>query len=73
MVGSGLWGPIWGNMAIKSDMSSIFGAKFDHKGETPGLGAEIVQPFFYKQFESESISEAGAYKQIKIVKDGSGS
>ncbi|MBK9191248.1 MAG: NADH:ubiquinone reductase (Na(+)-transporting) subunit C [Crocinitomicaceae bacterium] len=72
MVGKGLWGPIWGYMAIKADKSSIFGAKFDHKGETPGLGAEITQAFFYSQFESESISEGGVYKQIKIVKDGSG-
>jgi Na+-transporting NADH:ubiquinone oxidoreductase subunit C len=73
MVGKGLWGPIWGNVAVKSDMSSIYGAKFDHKGETPGLGAEINKPFFYEQFKQESISENGAYKKIKIVKDGSGS
>ncbi|MBI3133852.1 MAG: NADH:ubiquinone reductase (Na(+)-transporting) subunit C [Bacteroidetes bacterium] len=72
LVGKGLWGPIWGYIAIKSDMTSIFGAKFDHKGETPGLGAEIKQAFFYDQFASEAISENGVYKQIKIVKDGSG-
>jgi Na+-transporting NADH:ubiquinone oxidoreductase subunit C len=72
MVGSGLWGPIWGNIAIKADMSSISGAKFNHKGETPGLGAEIVQKFYYSQYESESISENGVYTKIKSVKDGSG-
>lgn len=72
MVGSGLWGPIWGNIAIKADMSSISGAKFNHKGETPGLGAEIVQEFYYSQYESESISENGVYTKISSVKDGSG-
>lgn len=72
MVGKGLWGPIWGYVAIKSDMTSIFGAKFDHKTETPGLGAEINKPFFFDQFKSEAISENGVYKQIKVVKDGSG-
>lgn len=72
MVGSGLWGPIWGYIAVNEDQASIYGAKFDHKTETPGLGAEIKQEFFYSQFEGENISENGAFKQIKIVKDGSG-
>lgn len=72
VVGSGLWGPIWGYIAIDEDKVSIFGATFDHKTETPGLGAEIKQPFFYKQYESEVISVNGEYKKIKVVKDGSG-
>jgi len=72
VVGSGLWGPIWGYVAIDEDKSTIFGATFDHKTETPGLGAEIKQSFFYEQYESESISENGVYKTIKVVKDGSG-
>lgn len=72
VVGSGLWGPIWGYLAIDEDKSSIYGATFDHKTETPGLGAEIKQSFFYSQYEEESISENGVYKKIKIVKDGSG-
>ncbi len=73
VVGSGLWGPIWGYIAVDEDKSSIFGAKFDHKTETPGLGAEIKQAFFYTQYEEESISQNGEYKKIKVVKDGSGS
>jgi Na+-transporting NADH:ubiquinone oxidoreductase subunit C len=73
VVGSGLWGPIWGYLAIDEDKSSIYGATFDHKTETPGLGAEIKQPFFYNQYSKESIlNEAGQYKKIKVVKDGSG-
>ncbi len=39
--GKGLWGPIWGYVSLESDMSTIYGVTFDHKGETPGLGAEI--------------------------------
>lgn len=73
VVGSGLWGPIWGYIAIDEDKSSIYGATFDHKSETPGLGAEIKQPFFFEQYESEVISIDGNYKKIAIVKDGSGS
>lgn len=73
MAGAGLWGPIWGNVAIKADMKSIYGARFMHAGETPGLGAEITQEFYYKQYESESISENGVYTKISSVKDGTGS
>jgi Na+-transporting NADH:ubiquinone oxidoreductase subunit C len=73
VVGSGLWGPIWGYIAVNEDKTSIFGAQFDHKTETPGLGAEIKQPFFYNQYSSEVISVDGVYKKIKVVKDASGS
>lgn len=72
MVGSGLWGPIWGYISLNDDKSSVYGAKFDHKGETPGLGAEIKTAIFYSQFESEIISSNGVYQKIKVVKDGSG-
>ncbi len=39
--GMGLWGPIWGYIALDSDKQTVFGAYFDHQGETAGLGAEI--------------------------------
>ncbi|PZE18962.1 NADH:ubiquinone reductase (Na(+)-transporting) subunit C [Putridiphycobacter roseus] len=73
MVGSGLWGPIWGYIAVNEDKKSIFGAVFDHKTETPGLGAEIKTAAFQKQFVNELISDNGTYKKMRIVKDGSGS
>jgi Na+-transporting NADH:ubiquinone oxidoreductase subunit C len=72
MVGSGLWGPIWGFVSIRSDMATIYGATFAHKTETPGLGAEINKPFFYDQFKSEKVSENGVYSKITVVKDGTG-
>ena len=58
MVGKGLWGPIWGFAAIKSDKVTIYGATFNHKTETPGLGAEINSyKKFQKQFESKKIDQ----------------
>ena len=73
VVGKGLWGPIWGNVCIDSDMSTILGASFDHKSETPGLGAEIKQKFFIDRWIGEKISnDSGEFSAIKIVKDGSG-
>ena len=44
--GKGLWGPIWGYIALEADLNTISGAVFDHKGETPGLGAEINTEHF---------------------------
>jgi Na+-transporting NADH:ubiquinone oxidoreductase subunit C len=53
--GAGLWDAIWGYIALKDDFNTIQGVAFDHKGETPGLGAEIKQDWFVKLFEDEKI------------------
>ena len=54
-------------------MRTIKGASFGHKGETPGLGAEITQTFFVNRWIGEKISdESGAFTKFEIVKDGSG-
>jgi len=47
--GTGLWGPIWGYLALDSS-STVVGAVFDHKGETPGLGGEIATDKFAQRF-----------------------
>uniref|UniRef100_UPI0040494A09 NADH:ubiquinone reductase (Na(+)-transporting) subunit C n=1 Tax=Flavobacterium sp. TaxID=239 RepID=UPI0040494A09 len=56
--GAGLWDAIWGYVALKDDFNTIQGVSFDHKGETPGLGAEIKQEWFTKLFENEKIFNA---------------
>lgn len=72
VVGKGLWGPIWGYLALADDYQTIVGASFDHKGETPGLGAEIKQSFFEKQFKNEKISKGGEFVEIQVVQNGTG-
>lgn len=72
VVGKGLWGPIWGYLAIADDYKTIKGVSFDHKGETPGLGAEIKQDFFEVQFKGEQISKNGSFAMIEVVKNGTG-
>jgi Na+-transporting NADH:ubiquinone oxidoreductase subunit C len=68
--GKGLWGPIWGYVSLKKDMSTIAGVTFDHKGETPGLGAEINTPHFESQFLNKTIYQNGTFVSIKVVKGG---
>ena len=74
VVGTGLWGPIWGFVALESDFKTIYGATFDHKSETPGLGAEIKYASYSDQYTGETISDtSGTFQPIIVVKDGSGS
>ena len=74
VVGTGLWGPIWGFVALESDFKTIYGATFDHKSETPGLGGEIKYASYSDQYTGETISDtSGTFQPIIVVKDGSGS
>ena len=66
MKGKGLWGPIWGYFAIAPDGSTLIGANFDHKSETPGLGGEITTEKFQRQFSCKQISENGRLKPIEF-------
>ena len=70
MRGKGLWGPIWGYLALKEDMSTISGAVFDHKSETPGLGAEISLGWFQEPFIGKTIYDGETLVSVKVVKGG---
>jgi Na+-transporting NADH:ubiquinone oxidoreductase subunit C len=67
--GVGLWDAIWGYIALKDDFNTIQGVSFDHKAETPGLGAEIKQDWFLKRFENEKIfNENGELVGVAVAK-----
>ncbi len=68
--GMGLWGPIWGYVAFNDDCSTIYGAFFDHQGETPGLGAEITKPAFTDQFPGREVFKGNEFLPIEVVKAG---
>ncbi len=68
--GVGLWGPIWGYLSLNDDFNTIFGAVFDHKGETPGLGAEIATKAFSGQFTGKKIFDGEVLTAVKVVKGG---
>ncbi len=66
--GKGLWDAIWGYVSINEDMV-IQGAYFDHKGETPGLGANIKQRFFMDDFIGEHLLDAsGNFQGVTVAK-----
>jgi len=67
--GAGLWGPIYGYVALNDDFTTIFGTNFGHDGETPGLGSEITTSWFQERFNGKKIfSEDGVFISIDIVK-----
>lgn len=71
--GAGLWGAIWGYVSVESDGKTIHGAVFSHASETPGLGGEIAEPWFYNQFDDNVLEDASqSFSSIRIVKGGSG-
>jgi Na+-transporting NADH:ubiquinone oxidoreductase subunit C len=66
--GKGLWDAIWGYISMDENMV-VQGAYFDHKGETPGLGANIKQRYFMDDFIGEHLmSETGVFKGITVKK-----
>jgi len=68
--GKGLWGPIYGNIALKSDKNTVAAVNFGHDGETPGLGAEIVNQPFTDKFKNKQIFKDGNFVSVSVVKGG---
>ncbi len=70
VTGAGLWGPIWGYVALESDMSTIAGIVIDHAGETPGLGAEIATPKHQAMYVGKQIFEGDEFVSVSLIKGG---
>lgn len=67
--GSGLWGPVYANIALDEDMSTVVGVTFSHESETPGLGAEITTKKFQEPFIGKQIlDENGKVISIAVKK-----
>lgn len=69
--GKGLWDDVWGYIGLNSDLVTINGAVFDHKGETPGLGSKIVEPWFQEEFIKKKISDGTKFVPLRVIKPGS--
>ena len=60
--GAGLWGAIWGYVALNSDKDTVYGVYFSHASETPGLGAEIANTHFQGEFSGNGKVEKPDYQ-----------
>lgn len=70
VTGNGLWGPIWGYVALEKDMDTVAGIIMAHKGETPGLGAEIATPKYQHLFVGKKIFNGNDFVSVKLRKGG---
>ncbi len=67
--GTGLWGGLWGYVALNDDKDTVFGVYFSHASETPGLGAEIALEGFQREFMGKKTLDNGAVA-LSVVKHG---
>lgn len=67
--GMGLWGAIWGYIALDADKNTVYGAYFNHESETAGLGAEIKDSKAWQdQFKGKKIFAEGSDNVAIAVK-----
>ena len=70
VTGMGLWGPVWGYVALEKDMDTVAGIIMAHKGETPGLGAELSPPKYQANFVGKTIFDGDKFVSVKLRKGG---
>lgn len=72
MTGRGLWGGLWGYIAINDDLKTVFGAYISHESETAGLGSLIAEEKFQDQFKGKSLFAEGDSSNVAltVVKKG---
>ena len=70
--GRGLWGGLWGYVALDADCKTVFGAYFSHESETAGLGALLAEQKFQDLFKGKQVfaDSAAASVALTIVKKG---
>ena len=70
LVGKGLWGTIWGYLALDDDCRTVYGAYFSHQSETAGLGSLITGEKFQNEFKGKKVTDDAGNVVIDVVKFG---
>lgn len=68
VIGRGLWGGLWGYIAIDETKTTVLGTYFYHESETAGLGARIGEREFQESFIGRPLAENGDV--LTVVKQG---
>ncbi len=66
--GYGLWNNIWGFVALQSDLNTVQGVKFEHAGETPGLGARITEEEIQSRYKGKKVFEGDNLSSVTMMK-----
>ena len=70
VTGVGLWGPMWGYVALEQDRNTIACVVLDHAGETPGLGAEVATPKHQAMYKGKTLFEGDEFVSVSLRKGG---
>lgn len=72
VTGRGLWGGLWGYIALNADKKTVYGTYFYHESETAGLGARIGERWFQELFNGKPVfaGENTEAVALKVVKAG---
>ncbi len=70
VTGRGLWGGLWGYIALDEDKQTVYGAYFYHESETAGLGARIGEAEFRESFRGKRLFAEGDDIALTVVKSG---
>ncbi|WP_020675877.1 Na(+)-translocating NADH-quinone reductase subunit C [Geopsychrobacter electrodiphilus] len=66
--GKGLWSTMYGFISLASDLTTVKGFAFYEHGETPGLGGEIDNPNWKKQWPGKKIYDEAGNTRIEVLK-----
>ena len=66
--GYGLWGTLFGYLALEADLQTISGLGFYSHKETPGLGGEVDNPRWKAQWPGVQLLDDAGIPSVKLVK-----
>ena len=70
IVGSGLWDLMYGYVGLEADLNTVRSVVYSDHKETPGLGAEVVNPKWKALWPGKKIFDEQHNLAIKLVKGG---
>ncbi|QKX18135.1 Na(+)-translocating NADH-quinone reductase subunit C [Microbulbifer sp. YPW1] len=66
--GYGLWGQLYGFLALEKDLNTVAGLGFYEHKETPGLGGEVDNPRWKAQWEGKEVYGADGDVELSVIK-----
>jgi Na+-transporting NADH:ubiquinone oxidoreductase subunit C len=70
IVGSGLWNLMFGYVGLESDLNTVKSVIYSDHSETPGLGAEVLNPAWKALWPGKKIYNDAGEVKARLVKGG---
>lgn len=70
IIGSGLWDLMYGYVGLQPDLNTVRSVVYSDHKETPGLGAEVMNPKWKALWPGKKIYDAQGAAKVNLVKGG---